>query len=42
MERIAIAIQDGGAGAVRGMRGQHEPRGQPYFILPSPLYIGPR
>src|SRR6516164_5591883 len=22
--------------------GQHEPRGQPYFILPSPLYIGPR
>jgi len=27
---------------VCGMRGQHEPRGQPYFILSSPLYIGPR
>ena len=27
MERIAIPMQDGGAGAVRGMRRRHEPRG---------------
>jgi len=40
MERIAIAMQDGGAGA--GAReGQHEPRGQPHFVLPPNLYMGP-
>src|SRR5262249_49995684 len=26
---------------VRGMRGQHEPRGQPHFVLPPNLYMGP-
>src|SRR5215470_10504700 len=31
MERIAIAMRDGG---VRGMRRRHEPRGQPHFVLP--------
>ena len=34
MQRIAIAMQDGGAGRVRGMRRQYEPRGQPHFVLP--------
>src|SRR5215467_869295 len=29
------------AGRVRGMRGQHEPRGQPHFVLPPNLYNGP-
>src|SRR5262249_37222516 len=29
-------------GRVRGMRGQHEPRGQPHFVLPPNLYMGPR
>jgi len=28
-------------GRVRGMRGQHEPRGQPHFVLPPNLYMGP-
>ena len=41
MERIAIAMQDGGAGAVRGMRRRHEPRGQPHFVSPPNLYMGP-
>src|SRR5262249_26265131 len=41
MERIAIAMQDGGAGRVRGMRRRHEPRGQPHFVLPPNLYMGP-
>src|SRR5262249_34254518 len=36
MERIAIAMRDGG---VRGMRRRHEPRGQPHFVLPPK---GPR
>ena len=40
MERIAIAMQDGGAGAVRGMKRRHEPRGQPHFVLPPDLYNG--
>src|SRR5262249_49532221 len=26
---------------VRGMRRRHEPRGQPHFILPPNLYMGP-
>src|SRR5215472_10365826 len=26
---------------VRGMRGRHEPRGQPHFVLPPNLYNGP-
>jgi hypothetical protein len=29
-------------GRVRGMRGQHEPRGQPHFVLPPNLYMAPR
>ena len=41
MERIAIAMQDGGAGRVRGMKRRHEPRGQPHFVLPPNLYMGP-
>src|SRR5262249_11711529 len=41
MERIAIPMQDGGAGAVRGMRRRHEPRGQPHFVSPPNLYMGP-
>jgi hypothetical protein len=41
MERIAIAMQDGGAGAVRGMRRRHEPRGQPHFVLPPNVYVAP-
>ena len=41
MERIAIAMQDGGAGRVRGMKRRHEPRGQPHFVLPPDLYNGP-
>ena len=40
MERIAIAMQDGGAGRVRGMKRRHEPRGQPHFVLPPDLYNG--
>src|SRR6516164_4294037 len=28
-------------GRVRGMGGQHEPRGQPHFVLPPNLYMGP-
>src|SRR5262249_5477474 len=41
MECIAIAMQDGGAGRVRGMRRRHEPRGQPHFVLPPNLYNWP-
>ena len=41
MERIAIAMQDGCAGRVRGMRRRREPRGQPHFVLPPNLYMGP-
>src|SRR5262249_57729776 len=26
---------------VRGMRRRHEPRGQPHFVLPPNLYMGP-
>jgi hypothetical protein len=40
MERIAIAMQDEGAGGVRGMRRRHEPRGQPHFVLPPNLLYG--
>jgi putative ABC transport system substrate-binding protein len=29
-------------GRVRGMRRRHEPRGQPLFVLPPNLYVGPR
>src|SRR5262245_48224928 len=39
MERIAIAMQDGGTGA--GARHEAEPRGQPHFVLPPNLYKGP-
>src|SRR5215831_869288 len=28
-------------GRVRGMRRRHEPRGQPHFVLPPNLYMGP-
>src|SRR5262249_19366755 len=28
-------------GRVRGMRRRHEPRGQPHFVLPPNLYLGP-
>src|SRR6516165_8077242 len=28
-------------GRVRGMRRPHEPRGQPHFVLPPNLYMGP-
>ena len=38
MGHIAIAMQNGGAGRVRGMRRRHEPRGQPHFVLPPNLY----
>jgi hypothetical protein len=41
MQRIAIAMQDGGAGRVRGMRRRYEPRGQPHFVLPPNLYNWP-
>src|SRR5215471_10349016 len=34
-------MQDGGAGRVRGMRRRHEPRGQPHFVLPPNVYVGP-
>src|SRR6516164_5477641 len=30
-----------GPGRVRGMRRRHEPRGQPHFVLPPNLYMGP-
>ena len=42
MERIVTAMQDEGAGPVRGMRQRHEPRGQPHFVLPPNLYVAPR
>ena len=29
-------------GRVRGMRRRHEPRGQPHFVLPPNVYVGPR
>ena len=36
MERIVTAMRDGGApGRV------HEPRGQPHFVLPPNVYVGP-
>src|SRR6516165_7747116 len=41
MERIAIAMQDGGAGRVRGRRRRHEPRGQPHFVLLPNVYVAP-
>jgi hypothetical protein len=41
MERIAIVMQDGGAGRVHGMRRRHEPRGRPHFVLPPNLCMGP-
>src|SRR6516164_10489155 len=28
-------------GRVRGMRRRHEPRGQPHFVLPLSVYVGP-
>src|SRR6516225_10621716 len=28
-------------GRVRGMRRRHEPRGQPHFVLPPNVYVGP-
>ena len=43
MERIAIAMQmESVRASVCGMRRRHEPRGQPYFVLPPNLYMGPR
>src|SRR5262245_13066480 len=41
MERIAMTIRDGGAGAGARHEGHHEPRGQPHFVLPPNLYMGP-
>ena len=41
MERIAIAMQDGGAGA--GTRHEGAARAaRPHFVLPPNLYVGPR
>ena len=40
MERIAIAMQDGGAG--RGARHEGAARAaRPHFVLPPNLYVGP-
>ena len=40
MERIAIAMQDGGTGA-GAQHGGAGPRGQPHFVLPPNVYVGP-
>jgi hypothetical protein len=42
MERIAIAMQDGGAGRVRGMRRRHEREANLIFVLPPNVYVAPR
>ena len=39
MERIAIAIQDGGAGA--GAASWRGPRANLIFVLPPNVYVGP-
>ena len=40
MERIAIAMQDGSTGGGRAAW-RRGPRGQPHFVLPPNLYMGP-
>ena len=41
MERIAIAMQDGGAGAGARHVAAARAASQPHFVLPPNLYMGP-